>query len=84
MGLKIGQASPALAKGKHIPRKNPLRTARVAAGLTVDQLAQKAGVDRKTIVRAEARGDWPRQRPQAESVRRALGLDPATGKPVTP
>lgn len=72
MGLKIGHRSPnpRTATQGH----GPLRRARVRKGLSVTALAKSANVGRNTILRAEARGSWPRLQAQRAAVRRALGL----------
>ncbi|MDU0342063.1 helix-turn-helix domain-containing protein [Bosea rubneri] len=49
-----------------------LRAARIALGLSLDELAAEAGIDRRTVSRVEGRGDDQRPLGSAIAVERAL------------
>lgn len=46
--------------------------ARVRAAMSIDQLAKASGVSRSAIVRAEARGSWPRSKALTAALRDTL------------
>lgn len=45
---------PAWVHARRVVMGNRLREARTAGGLTQEQLAERAGIDRKTVVRLES------------------------------